>query len=101
MNLIRSNVCEMKTAAEIKTQIIHCHYLYEKIMDWCDADIVDFDYVERWEIRLNRIATQLVESYAKQQMRDAFIGGFDEKETVESEGYEEAFNMWYDEFILK
>ncbi len=58
------------TAAKVKTQILHCDHLMNKIIGWRIDKLVDFEYVARWEVRFNRIATQIVEYYAQEKCRE-------------------------------
>ena len=58
------------TAAKVKTQILHCDHLMNKIIGWRIDGLVDFEYVARWEVRFNRIATQIVEYYTQEKCRE-------------------------------
>ncbi len=58
------------TAAKVKTQILHCDHLMNKIIGWRIDGLVDFEYVVRWEVRFNKIATQMIENYAQEKCRE-------------------------------
>ena len=68
-----------------------------KIIGWRIDRLVDFEYVARWEVRFNRIATQIVESYAQEKCREEaveFVTWYMNSDTLVGKTYSEWYDQW-------